>query len=443
MKDVKQVKEFLDSVSPSFCLAKWSQVSLHLQTGHGHSCHHPRTHKISIEEIQKDPSNLHNTQYKEEQRRLMLQGVRPKECEYCWKLEDNGNISDRILKSAQEWSFDDKDNILNGKFKNPTYVEVSFDNTCNFKCAYCSPSVSSSWMEEMRQFGNFPTYEKFNDLETIKFQDKMPIPQKDYNPYVEAFWKWWPDLVKDLKTFRITGGEPLLSKNVWRVLDFLEDSKYPELNFAINSNLGVSDEILNKFFEKLIKIKNNVRGINLFTSVDTCGKQAEYIRFGLNYEKFMDTVGTYLDTTGLSMTYMITVTNLSLPGMLDLFNVILEQKQKYGTHVVKVDTPYLRYPAFLSVDILPQKYKKYMDGVIDLVENNHTYDGGFAKFEIERVKRVLPMIGSAPDTSMTRMHRIDFVKYINEYDRRRGTNFFATFPELLDFYYYCEGLDDV
>ena len=40
----------------------------------------------------------------------------------------------------------------------------------------------------------------------------MPIPQREPNPYTDAFWKWWPELYRDLHTFRITGGEPLLQK---------------------------------------------------------------------------------------------------------------------------------------------------------------------------------------------------------------------------------------
>ena len=47
--------EWLNSQSDSMCLAKWYQVTLHLQNGHTHSCHHPNTHKIPLEEIQKDP----------------------------------------------------------------------------------------------------------------------------------------------------------------------------------------------------------------------------------------------------------------------------------------------------------------------------------------------------------------------------------------------------
>ena len=57
-------KTKLDSVGKGFCLAKWTQVTIHLQNGHNHSCHHPRTHKVSESEILRNPTALHNTNYK-------------------------------------------------------------------------------------------------------------------------------------------------------------------------------------------------------------------------------------------------------------------------------------------------------------------------------------------------------------------------------------------
>ena len=47
----QETKDKLDNVGCGMCLAKWTQVTLQLQTGHNHSCHHPRTHKISAAEI--------------------------------------------------------------------------------------------------------------------------------------------------------------------------------------------------------------------------------------------------------------------------------------------------------------------------------------------------------------------------------------------------------
>ena len=51
----KKVIEILNSVSSSFCLAKWHQLTLYLQNGFNHSCHHPMTHQISTTELELGP----------------------------------------------------------------------------------------------------------------------------------------------------------------------------------------------------------------------------------------------------------------------------------------------------------------------------------------------------------------------------------------------------
>jgi len=86
-EDTKSLLEGLNQVSPSFCLAKWYSVSLHLPTGKTHSCYHPPAHHIPLKELAESPDALHNTEHKKEQRRIMLKGGRPEECNFCWALE--------------------------------------------------------------------------------------------------------------------------------------------------------------------------------------------------------------------------------------------------------------------------------------------------------------------------------------------------------------------
>ena len=72
------------------CMAKWTQSHIYLGQGLTHSCHHPSPHKIPLEEIENNPAALHNTLYKKSVRKEMLEGKRPKDCEYCWRIEDTG-----------------------------------------------------------------------------------------------------------------------------------------------------------------------------------------------------------------------------------------------------------------------------------------------------------------------------------------------------------------
>ena len=67
-RDLKEVQDIINSISPSFCAAKWLNASIWLGNGRTASCHHPLAHYIPKMEIEKDPSALHNTEFKKERR---------------------------------------------------------------------------------------------------------------------------------------------------------------------------------------------------------------------------------------------------------------------------------------------------------------------------------------------------------------------------------------
>ena len=49
--DAVVTRDKLNALSPSMCMAKWLQVSLHLPQGRTHSCYHPPTHPIPLDEL--------------------------------------------------------------------------------------------------------------------------------------------------------------------------------------------------------------------------------------------------------------------------------------------------------------------------------------------------------------------------------------------------------
>ena len=451
-------KKELDAQGCGFCLAKWTQVTIHLQMGHTHSCHHPTTHKINESEIKRNPSALHNTRFKKRIRKEMLEGGRPEECHYCWDVEDaSPQFSDRVFKSAESWSLPHMQEIKDLGWRgdyNPKYVEVAFSNACNFKCSYCGPSFSSAWMQEIKAEGAYPTLGKFNDLDGLIAEGKVPILHTEENPYVEAFWKWWPDLYRDLHTFRITGGEPLMSKDTWGVLDYIINEPNPnkKLRLAINSNLGVPDKLVDRLIEKIqaIEEKELVEEFIIFTSVDGYGSQAEYIRNGLNWEQFDKNVNKVLSSCKrVSITVMSTFNALSVPSYKELIDYIYDLKMKYTSSdrywnsAVFLDTPYLRYPKHQTVKVLPEEWAikikdaaRHMDYLgIPKFEHVHV---GYSDVEIQKVKRTYDWMLTDRNEEELLKQRRDFGVFFKEHDRRRETNFKEVYPELADFYEHTQ-----
>lgn len=451
--------------SKTMCTAKWLQTTLYLQNGYNHSCHHPSPHKVPVDEVLNNPEALHNSKFKMERRKEMLDGIRPSECEYCWNVEDlpGKNFSDRTYKSADtSWStpyLEQIKKVGSNKFINPSYMEVSFENTCNFKCAYCSPEISSKWMEEIKQFGPYPTTWKTGNLDWLAQVGRLPIPNREENPYVDAFWKWWPKLYSSLNTFRITGGEPLLSKNTWRVLEHIRQNPKPDLNLAVNSNMDVPDSLIDKLIWYHNEISPNIKSFDIYTSAEAHGEQSEYIRYGMNYIKFMNNIKRVLENTTAKINFMITFNVLSVTTFTEFLDDIIELRHNYNLddsdNRIPIMVSYLRWPKFLDVKILTNEIKEDFEQKLTDYYNNWTRDtwrikrksairsgspfrevGRFYLEEIDQFNRLLGYMKYKHEN--LEVERKNFVKFIDEYDNRKKISFSKTFPNLVGFYDECK-----
>jgi hypothetical protein len=434
-------REKIDEISPSFCTAKWLQTTLYLQNGYNHSCHHPSPHKIPLAEIKIDPASLHNSSFKKSQRVMMKQGQRPPECEYCWKIEDlNKNyFSDRHYKTSDTWAWPRFDEIAASDptinvF--PSYLEVSFSNACNFACAYCSPEISSKWMEDIVEYGQYPTEHSSHSLSYLESVGKMPYKNNEENPYVDAFWQWFPEALPNLKVLRITGGEPTMAKSMWRLLDYLIENPNLDLNIAINTNACVDNKLIDKLIEKINKLTEIGISVDIYTSLESIGEQAEYVRDGLSYDQWCRNVHRFLSETSSTVSLMTTINILSLPTFTKFISLIMEFRKIYNKDFaynrIPLSINYLRWPPHLQATLLDQDTRTtYATEIEEFCEQWLKYYSPelYARIyleEFDQIKRFCDYLR----TSVTELnYRKDFVNYINTYDFRRGKNFAECFPE--------------
>jgi organic radical activating enzyme len=439
-----------ESKSESMCLAKWLQSTVYLMNGHTHSCHHPAVHKIPLEEIKDNPSALHNTQYKMQQREAMLKGQRPPECQYCWNIEDLGkqHISDRTYKSTDEaWAFPNLQKVLEMRDSNkiaPTYLEVAFENLCNMKCMYCTPDISSKWMEEISTHGPYMgTSRKVGDLAWLKKTGKYPMGRSEENPYIDAFWKWWPELYQNLKTFRITGGEPLLSKNTWRVLEEIKNNPRADFSLAINTNMQAPDELIERLIDYYNDIAPKIKNFDIYTSCEAHGKHAEYIRTGMNYDSFLENINKYLRMTGSHsrVHLMITFNILSLSTFDKFLEDVLKIRREFspdiGYNRVPMMINYLMWPQFQNVRVAPAKVRKAsIERIMNFVNANSQKNGNGLIYleEVDQIERLSEYAMQELDPKDLKLQVNDFRGFFNEFDRRRKGSFLELFPELRSLY---------
>jgi hypothetical protein len=445
---MSQAQVMQQQLGPALCLAKWKQVSLHLPTGLNNSCYHPPLHQIDPNDIATNPAALHNTAHKKQQRVMMLKNERPKECQYCWNMEDLGKLSDRHYRSGEPWAAVDFEKIKNSTGTEddviPSYVEVNFNNACNLKCSYCSPQFSSSWGDEIQRHGAYATSTPHNAPEHFTGARRV-IPAREHNPYVEAFWSWWPDLYPHLRHFRMTGGEPLMDRNTHRVLDYVIEHPSPHLHLNVTSNFSVDEKLWRQYLDKIKTIcDGRIEHFMQYVSLDGWGRQAEYMRHGLDFDLLWDRVNQYLSEVPSynSLTFIITMNNLSVPSLESLFAGILGLRKAYSKTYQRVwfDTPVLREPAWQSLQILPESYADRLEHLwawmITQSEQPEDPYHGFKDYEIARLDRDIAWMreGQCQDNSRA---QADFYRFFSEHDHRRGTDFLKTFPEMQSWWEQC------
>jgi len=449
LHNAEQMKEKLGS---AMCLAKWKQVSLHLPTGLNNSCYHPPLHEIPADDLISNPSALHNTPYKKQQRKIMLRQERPGECSYCWSMEDNGKLSDRHYRSGEPWASKDFDSIVNSTGDEdvvPSYVEVNFNHACNLACSYCSPQFSSTWQQEMDQHGAYPTSTRHNDPSHFVGRNR-PIPVREHNPYVDAFWSWWPTLYPELKHFRMTGGEPMLDKNTYRVFDYVLANPKPDLHLNVTSNFSVDEKSWQRYlnYVKQLCEGERIEHFMQYVSLDSFTDQAEYIRHGLDFDLLWDRVNQFLtEIPGRnSITFIVTMNNLSVTGLGKLFSAILGLRKIYSNTYQRIwfDTPVLRQPTWQSLQLLPESYVDQLETVwafmLKNIETEGTRFQGFKDYEISRLDRDIAWMrdGQRLDPDYIKRNKADFYRFFAEHDRRRGTDFLKIFPEMAAWWADCE-----
>jgi hypothetical protein len=257
----------------------------------------------------------------------------------------------------------------------------------------------------------------------------------EVNPYVEAFFKWWEtDLHRTLQELRITGGEPLMSGDTWKLLDWFKTNKgKSSTRLAINSNLGAEVDV-----DRLL---DSIEGleVDIYSSQESVYNQAEYIRDGLDYTAWISNVQKLLDSNRVRTVHcMATINALCLDSLTSLLYQLLEFKQMYGRERVSFTLNILRFPSFQSPLVLPDALRtQYKDRLQDFLDRNYT-NPYMHEHELNHLQRLIDYLDvvKTPHSEtfdMPSLHN-DFKQFFTQYDTRRNKNFTATFPALADWY---------
>ena len=410
-------KKVFPVISDTACVYKWAWNTFYTYSGESASCHRIESEKISLEHFDAD---YHNTEKVVDDRQRMRQGLWPaagRGCEYCKKIEDAGGVSDRIysnnLPIANEIDF-------SSDITQPLISEVYINNTCDLGCVYCTAELSSKINSELITHGT----NSVGEIPIVKF-DKQ-------SAYTEKYLSWVDENYTTLRRLSILGGEPLLQKEFWKLLDRAKDVKNPDLEIAINTNLNASFETIERLVvtaKQLVK-NRNVKRFDIVCSLDCWGPQSEFVRYGLNLERWQKNFEYLLRHKWLYISVLQVVSSLTIKTMFDFQQIIANYKnqghritQEYHVVTGKVASD-LYHPSAFGSEFFKQQ--------LDEVETAHPITEPWdeeTKKRIAGINKLLTSGSVLPDAN--RLSRLK--TRLDEIDTRRGTDWKSLYPEINEF----------
>jgi organic radical activating enzyme len=393
-----------------------------------------------LEEIKINPSAIHNTAKKKSERAQMQNGEKPIGCEYCWKIESIGPevISDRVYKSKiyPITALDEAYQTPSNQDVNLRTLEIAFDRTCQFACSYCNPAFSSTWVRDIRSNGPYTALVSDGRGHFTHTHDTAQLYRYgETNPYVEAFFQWWEtDLHRTLQELRITGGEPLMSADTWKLIEWFKNNPgRSQTRLAINSNLGSDVDL-----DRLLSATQGIP-LDLYTSQESVGLQAEYIRDGLDYSAWVQNMIRLIESKQLrGLHVMCTINALCLDTLPNLLTVFMRWKHAYGADFPNFTLNILRFPSFQSALVLPENIRTQHRQQLQQWLDQWGQDAMLQEHERNHVQRLIDYLDVVKTPHSETFDQVsllnDFGQFYRQYDQRRVKNFAKTFPALADWY---------
>lgn len=404
--DERKLFKIRDETSPTMCLAKFHEASIWVYSGKIASCHY-----TPFIQVGNTVDTFYNPIEKRDQQKRMLAGEQPPACNSCWHYENLGLRSDRTRKSL---SF--KDHLSADDYKNPNYVfkpkalELAFQNTCNLACSYCSPQFSTAWMNDIRNDG---VYKDITTDDRRHYQkDIVEIQQMIDPPDMNLFWDWFTTVADGLESIRVSGGEPLMHEEVFRVFEMMTQMN-PDIECVIHSNLCQKPVVMDRFFDKISKLTN----LRMNISNESAGETAEFIREGMVYSEWLHNVERLGNSTVKEFTISTTVSAIALQSLdqmyLDIIDIRKRTKVKPYISINMVDKPDFQGFGCLTRDerdFYIDKYTKFY----------YTIKDDLLPVEQEHCNRLLTMLDSGLVKENQPQLRVDSDIFFEQYTKRRN-----------------------
>lgn len=394
------------------------------------------------------PHEIFHGEEMESIRQAMREGQRHPSCETCWKIEDRGSVSSyRLLSQPSGRNLLDEDNpqdlIDNPELRS---IDFAFGENCNLRCRMCGPGLSNKLRADYKFFidnkmdtsgmGQFDYQQKWritdpNDGKTpeekIQNMLKHDIWLKPNTETEVINWKNGPqwqsilDNIHTLNHIKATGGETLLTKGFQQFVDHaIEQGVAKNIMLEFHTNAT-------KFTDTWISKFKQFNGLFLNLSIDSVGKNYEYCRYPMLWNKVDASLRRLLNKLepisaertlpiikNFSFNPVISVLNAhSLPALLDYQTELVQDYTCFEHTVFWCD---LLWPddKFINVRYLPPHVKQNLLNMYNKMLER-TSDKITVQLEV-----VCDYITSHLDYQPTEQDRQNMLREITAFDKSRN-----------------------
>lgn len=354
-----------------------------------------------------------NSEYLNFIRSQMLENKPVHECRSCRYYEKKGVESYR-QRANKKWGYHDKPTDT------PIYVDLKLGNTCNLQCVFCDPNSSSKILQEWKSNG-------WLTQENAPFDQGIMGPilgldnsKPDYQ-WVNKndFWDNIEEISPNLSLMKFTGGEPMLNKKMYKLLENLIKGGYSkdiDLQFTTNGTV---------FDSRILNILNNFRKVEVNFSCDGLKGVNSYIRYPIDHNQWINNINSFAQhcSASVSLNIQHSYGALTLLDDAEYFEWVFQQK-KFGWHTFKVFRPdFMQIEVLdrITLDLAAESLQKTIDLLIPQCENERDMH------LVKDIQGICEAVKTATDMTYLRPK---LKSYVEKLDKSRNINIYDYIPKL-------------
>lgn len=329
------------------CVVPWTQMEI-CATGYVRPCaeyHHDLTdadgNKLDVNNPEHSIKDIWNNHEYIKLREHFLKGEWPEGCRKCYKQEEQGIVSRRQYEL--DINGHHLEHATSTHADNPKLLDIKLSSLCNLKCRICNSEFSHNWIKDEQEIYG---------LVLNKNAGRNWIDH-------EENWTDIKQIVNNLETLYLSGGEPFLIEKHFELLDYMIETdvaKNIRIKFATNGTIKLNDKIL----DRLRKFKT----VTVMYSIDDIGNRYEYQRPPAHWRVIEGNFKHAMQQDFLDITITCTI---------GLLNCLSGQEferwcSDIGFPLDQVFLNYVRAPIYYDLSMLSNEQKQY---ITDQLGNNY------------------------------------------------------------------------